>query len=1308
MVLIKYSPGAGLDTDGDGILDSSDNCPTVANGLNEAAIPGVGNQIDTDDDGLGDACDEWPTDPNNDEDGDEISGEVDNCPLVNNPDQLDTDGDGLGNACDIDMDNDGICNECWDQNEPWVKIVDNCPTVANPEQNDYDLDGVGDACDNCPNVPNGEWGYEEFTDYGFRGTCVETDTPYWIPEAAYPDIDPYAYTTLCTNQMPCPRSNAGSFLNCSFNQEDQDGDGVGDACDNCINHSNQNQEDQDGDGLGDICDPLPNCSRYSRECKDLDGDGYSPYEGDCNDEQAYIYPGAPGNEMCGEVDINCDGIISGGSAPCIEYPFYYGYEFKNPDKWPLGYGCRGLIAGGLDWIIQGLGMDTDDFCRENYVNTFSESQVYTTICIGVCIPFTDICWCVTNLNTGIPDPLALAWYATAYAHAASGGECTGMSTTSLRFYYGDRSVKDYNPTAGKVSDLNNSGDLKLAIENFHGQIMSTEFLYRYLQWFIASVSGSENGNNVFNQVKENGPGALVMLDNTSSHTIVAIEAEDISANEGRIYVYDSNIPWFSNNYRQNKNIYPYITIDKNTGKFTYNGHYCKDEFETDCSDDYEEPYDWMIYYVPYSDLTGPFTVPGNLDLINYVSMLIGSPVDAQIEDKKGNRLGYENGERLVEIPDAAIIPFLGPEKQHYILPRDEYKIHITGKEKGEYHASVFAADSLLSIRDAEVGPDTNDNITIRYENGDPLAGILLFETSDQQKNYSVKIIDKFHDSEIERVFSIKNATISNDSKTMFRVSRDYNSLIFANMGPRSVTYDIELQTNQVSPGGEIDPTTLPTTSDRITIGPMQTQILTPEDWGDLNKSEINSTIEQCGDSVCGTGEDWHICPEDCQMPLCVTPHDNFYVNEDTTLCSGLYNIPDVENNGVIIINSSDVILDCNGLTLQGNKSGIGIYNPGHDNVVIKNCKVMNYNKGIYLQDCSDNTLVDNDAQQNVRGISLQDSTQNRLYRNYSCSNSEYDIFAGDDNTGRLNSCDKPGIWNDISKRMCTYVCGKCIDKDGDHYGYPVSRECIHPRPDCDDTDASINPGALELCDGIDNDCDGEVDKDDFDMDGLTVCMDNCRLVYNPDQLDSDSDGVGDACDNCLNTSNPDQLDSDGDGQGDACDEDDDNDGVLDVSDNCSLLPNADQADSDGDGLGDVCDGDLDGDGIANDIDNCPTISNPNQSDFDENRQGDVCDKDLDGDGILNASDECEFTQLGATTDPTTGCSIAQMCPCISPKDSSTPWKNHGKYVSCVAHISEQFMKIGLISEEEKDLIVSDAAGSSCGHEKQVASFWQII
>ncbi len=99
--------------------------------------------------------------------------------------------------------------------------------------------------------------------------------------------------------------------------------------------------------------------------------------------------------------------------------------------------------------------------------------------------------------------------------------------------------------------------------------------------------------------------------------------------------------------------------------------------------------------------------------------------------------------------------------------------------------------------------------------------------------------------------------------------------------------------------------------------------------------------------------------------------------------------------------------------------------------------------------------------------------------------------------------------------------GEGVDGDFDTYcsGYYGD--------DCDDDNATIFPGATEICDGEDNNCDGNTDE------GFT--------------------------------------DTDNDGEADCVDDDDDGDGVLDSNDNCPLDANADQADGDTDGLGDICD-----------------------------------------------------------------------------------------------------------------------------------------
>ena len=77
------------------------------------------------------------------------------------------------------------------------------------------------------------------------------------------------------------------------------------------------------------------------------------------------------------------------------------------------------------------------------------------------------------------------------------------------------------------------------------------------------------------------------------------------------------------------------------------------------------------------------------------------------------------------------------------------------------------------------------------------------------------------------------------------------------------------------------------------------------------------------------------------------------------------------------------------------------------------------------------------------------------------------------------------------------------DADGDGFGDPAaaSEACIPASgqvdngSDCDDSDPAIHPGVEDICDGLDNDCDGEVDED---ADGITW------------YLDEDGDGYGDS------------------------------------------------------------------------------------------------------------------------------------------------------------------------------------------------------
>lgn len=141
---------------------------------------------------------------------------------------------------------------------------------------------------------------------------------------------------------------------------------------------------------------------------------------------------------------------------------------------------------------------------------------------------------------------------------------------------------------------------------------------------------------------------------------------------------------------------------------------------------------------------------------------------------------------------------------------------------------------------------------------------------------------------------------------------------------------------------------------------------------------------------------------------------------------------------------------------------------------------------------------------------------------------------------------------DDLQNQLTDIYQNLIDGDGD--GFTPSEG------DCDDSNASVYPNAIEICDGIDNDCDGVIDGGaeteyfiDSDGDGygfiqtsVLACSQPSGYVANSDDCDDSNSsvypGADELCDNIDNNCNTEidenpidgtiwYLDSDGDGYG---------------------------------------------------------------------------------------------------------------------------------------------------------------------------------
>ena len=271
------------DDDGDGILNADDLCPET--NLGEIVDEGgcSASQRDSDSDGKNDSIDPCPFSPNLidfdgdgcsdsedwDDDNDLVADFEDNCPKgIIGVHAYDLDQDGCSDLEDMDIDGDGLENSAEDEigadkrnpdsdGDGYKDGVDAFPLDAT-EWLDSDGDGCGDNSDEFP-LNEMECVDTDEDGIGDNSDAFPANEEEWLDS----DLDGFG-----DNSDDCPYEFGFSLI--PLGCHDRDGDGVADTVDMFPNDIDE-WSDGDGDGYGDNGDVFP---QNGSEWSDSDNDSY--------------------------------------------------------------------------------------------------------------------------------------------------------------------------------------------------------------------------------------------------------------------------------------------------------------------------------------------------------------------------------------------------------------------------------------------------------------------------------------------------------------------------------------------------------------------------------------------------------------------------------------------------------------------------------------------------------------------------------------------------------------------------------------------------------------------------------------------------------------------------------------------------------------------------------------------------------------------------------------------------------------------------------------------------------------------------
>jgi hypothetical protein len=172
---------------------------------------------------------------------------------------------------------------------------------------DSDCDGrdsaVGAAC-KCDSDSDRDWDSDGFT--VAQGDCDDSN---W-------QVNPKALESCGDGIDNDCNGLIDSADRCYPPDNDRDGYPTASDCDDWNSNVNPGMGEICGDGIDNDCDGVVDGYPYcNNQPIDWDHDGY-PYEKDCNDGDAKVFPGSPYEQCCDGIDSNCDGADAPNNVIC--------------------------------------------------------------------------------------------------------------------------------------------------------------------------------------------------------------------------------------------------------------------------------------------------------------------------------------------------------------------------------------------------------------------------------------------------------------------------------------------------------------------------------------------------------------------------------------------------------------------------------------------------------------------------------------------------------------------------------------------------------------------------------------------------------------------------------------------------------------------------------------------------------------------------------------------------------------------------------------------------------------------------------